>query len=198
MLWQGSTWRIVVAAAVCILASGVVADAREPAPVHAAFALTEGGTACAPKGLCIAIGGGYTLASSTPASGPEAWHRTATNELRSHDVSCPSARLCVALGISEQHPYGSTSTDPTNGKSWRQAGLKGLPKNDHYFLDMDCPSTRLCVAVGQYQQVATPYGYHGLVAFSRHPAGGSRSWHIRLLTQSDGLGSVSCPTKSLC
>jgi hypothetical protein len=122
------------------------------------------------------------LASANPTGGPRAWHRTyfpydQTNFAFS-DVSCPSARLCIA---SDAWGNVFTTTHPKR-RGWRWTHL---PRFDARYLS--CPSTRLCVS-------ANVAG----IASSTRPAGGARTWTVnRWPTELNGEATVGCAS-SMC
>jgi hypothetical protein len=118
-------------------------------------------------------------------------------------ISCPSAKLCVAVGELDKVV---SSTNPTGGPStWREVQPTGEAETDcqaHWLppcrdpkgrriRSVSCPSANLCVAV-------TGEGY---VYSSTNPTGSGDDWRVADL-DGDGrdthLLSVSCPTASLC
>jgi len=121
-----------------------------------------------------------------------------------NSVSCPSVRLCVAVGALDTV---AVSSSPTGGRdSWRVSYPKyaepkqscleedGVPAASCFFprgsLDgVSCATEGLCVAVG----------YEGSVYASADPISGS--WSIGSLYKGPGaphLTGVSCPSASLC
>ena len=107
--------------------------------------------ACAPMGAsCTVVSGdGQLFGSADPTGGAGAW--TATSELGADvtAVSCPSARLCVAVGNSSfglgpDRGEVYTSSDPASSR-WTGAFLRDRLKP----LDLTCPSNTLCIATGQ-------------------------------------------------
>ena len=99
-------------------------------------------------------------------------------------VSCPTADLCVALGLD-----GSllTSTDPTGGATaWSVTNV-----GDTTLDAVSCPTVSLCVAVGDDGNVMT----------STDPTGGAAAWTITPADPSPGtigLRAASCPSVDLC
>jgi hypothetical protein len=118
-------------------------------------------------------------------------------------ISCPSAKLCVAVGELDKV---LSSTNPTAGPSaWREVQPTGEAETDcqdHWMppcrdpkdrriRSVSCPSAGLCVAVT----------FEGYVYSSTDPTGSADDWRVADL-DGDGrdthLMSVSCPTVSLC
>jgi hypothetical protein len=118
-------------------------------------------------------------------------------------ISCPSTKLCVAVGELDEI---FSSTDPTGGPStWREARPTGEAETDcheHWsppcrdpknrtIRSVSCPSAGLCVAV-------TGEGY---VYSSTNPTGSGDDWRVADIDDNGRdthLWSVSCPTASLC
>lgn len=144
------------------------------------------------------------------------------------DVTCPSARLCVAV---DGHGDVLTTARPAQGAvAWHSARI------DHRALaGVTCPSVRLCVAYdeqggvalstrpdggpGAWQLTASRVpelsgmactsarlcvagvGYgplYGDIAVSTHPGGGARAWTLTRIDGQNAVVSVACPTTSLC
>ncbi len=118
-------------------------------------------------------------------------------------ISCPSTKLCVAVGELDEI---ISSANPTGGPStWREARPTGEAESDCHatwvppcrdpkgrrIRSVSCPSAQLCVAV-------TGEGY---VYSSTDPTGSGDDWRV-VDVDGDGrdthLWSVSCPTASLC
>ncbi len=118
-------------------------------------------------------------------------------------ISCPSTKLCVAVG---ELDHIVSSTNPTGGTSaWHQAQPVGEAETDchaHWvppcrdptnrtLRSVSCPSVGLCFAV-------TGEGY---VYSSTNPTGSGDDWRVADVDGTDRdthLFSVSCPTTSLC
>lgn len=146
-------------------------------------------------GLCVAVTqNGKVVSSTNPAAGPSAWRIVRLPHVTLEAISCPSARLCVALGYTARHSLAITSTDPTGPASaWHSSEVKG----DVNTVGLSCPTTKLCVAVT---------GSGARVLSSTDPLGGSRAWRSRTIGgelgggggPSEGGGGVSCATTRLC
>jgi hypothetical protein len=128
-----------------------------PAKVDSAGPLT--GISCASTSFCAAVDQVGALVYSThPSGGAKAWSHPARIDSALAvgggysgltDISCPSAKLCVAVdnGAKGNVVY---SSDPTGGKAaWHSVALQGPVTS------ITCPSTSLCVAVGSERYVST-------------------------------------------
>jgi hypothetical protein len=167
------------------------------------------GISCPSVSFCVAVGELDTIASTTdPTGGPSAWHvaRPAgeansdchqhwappcrdPKERRIRGVSCPSARLCVAV-TGEGYVY--SSTNPTgSADDWRVADLDGTERDTH-LLGVSCPTASLCVAVSGERYTS------GKVLTSTNPTGGASAWTVTQLDESLDLRGVSCGTPTLC
>lgn len=144
---------------------------------------------CPSLSLCVAVDNlGHIATSTNPSAGNPSWTLTP----QSVDgygpltgVSCPSVSLCIALD--GNHGKIFTSTDPTNGSSWKAAYTHA-----GIFLDaVSCSSQAFCAAVDSSGDVVT----------STDPADGvAATWTMTAQNVDDGKGltSVSCPSASLC
>jgi hypothetical protein len=116
-----------------------------------------GDVACPSARLCLATGDSGRLAySHDPAGGRRAWHFV---KLRSHlrdlgpltpiAISCADATIC-AIGGTDARGAGivATSSDPTNGNSWRVTELTGSP-----IVGVSCRRRPLCIATSQAGEV---------------------------------------------
>src|SRR5829696_4527833 len=167
------------------------------------------GISCPSTKLCVAVGELDEIVSSTnPTGGPSAWHDVrptgeAETDCQEHwvppcrdpksrrirSVSCPSAKLCVAV-TGEGYVY--SSTDPTgSADDWRVADLDGDGRDTH-LLSVSCPTASLCVAVSGERYTS------GKLLTSTNPTGGAPAWAIAQLDESLDLRGVSCGTPTLC
>lgn len=162
---------------------------------------------CPSATLCVAVDGqGDVVASKAPAGGAATWtvahvdsNTAGGHQVRLTAVSCPSVSLCVAV---DNLGDVFTSTDPTGGSTAWSGAKTGAQELD----SVSCASTTLCVAVGGEDAVA-----------SDNPTGGAGAWHATDVdsgpcptnfcygnslgmgsTNKRSLGSISCPTVSLC
>lgn len=153
-------------------------------------------------GLCVAVTqNGKVVSSTNPAAGASAWRIVRLPHVSLEAISCPSARLCVALGHTARRSVAITSTDPTGPASaWHSAEVNGgfnAVGGAFNTVGLSCPTTRLCVAVT---------GFGAQVLSSTDPLGGSRAWRSRTIGgelgggggPSEGGGGVSCATTRLC
>jgi hypothetical protein len=150
------------------------------------------GLACLSRNLCIGVGTriscglgcfsfGQAVTSTNPASGAASW-TAAPIESDASDISCPSVRLCVAVGGQQI----STSTQPAEGgATWKTITVNSAET----LLGVSCPSVSLCVAVDGYGKILT----------STDPLGGASAWKaVAIESPQVGLLQVSCASMSLC
>jgi hypothetical protein len=172
---------------------------------------------CPTKSLCVAVGeGDEIVSSSNPDGGPSAWrlvHPFIAEEdnppfspppgfpnpnpqqpgmpsyrtLRG--VSCPTTGFCVAVTFDG---YIFHSSDPTGGVGdWQVADTDGKGRDTH-LMAVSCPSVNLCVAVSGDRYTA------GKVLSSTNPGGGDSAWKVVQLDESLDLRGISCGTPSFC
>jgi hypothetical protein len=103
-------------------------------------------------------------------------------------VSCPSARLCIAV---DTGGHAFVSTDPTGGRSaWKWVTVPGASSG---FGAVSCPEVKLCVAIAQDNVLTTT-----------DPTGGPSTWKSvdvgnALMGQGgDEFEALSCASASLC
>ena len=156
------------------------------------------GISCPTTSLCVTVSGQTIYTSASPNDNLQTWSSIdlpITFDL--NDVSCASANLCVAVGMSSTI---FVSTNPTGGPSaWVPTTVQwiglfaGSPSN--YIFGVSCPSTTLCILVGNAPEIVV----------STNPTGGTQSWTAKVL-QNPPYGfinyafmqAISCPTTSLC
>jgi hypothetical protein len=164
---------------------------------------------CAPSSLCVAVGfhvtcvpslvsgqfcfrtGPVDAVTTDPTGGPGGWKKTELGGGILNAVSCPSTKLCVAVGAGTiQSPSGPpysvvvSSRDPTGGPgAWRTAYVDGANTLNR----ISCGATTQCVAVDD----------SGNVVSSSDPSAGTPAWAVAHLTNKP-LTGVSCPSVSLC
>lgn len=155
------------------------------------------GVSCPSTSFCVGVGTGATppeglgsagvIVSSRHPRGPaSAWKVTLfprnprfTPQIR--DVSCPTARLCVAVA---NKGTVLVSTKPTGGRSaWK---VTRLPAGS--LRKVSCSSAGFCVIAG----------YYGKFFVTRHPTGGAGAWAPVQLDPSLGPTGISCPSTALC
>jgi|GEM_PF-1735924 len=139
---------------------------------------------CASVSLCVATDGhGDVWASTNPTGGADAWSEVHVDEEALGGVSCPSVKLCVAVG-SEYGGDVVTSTDPAGGTgAWTVTDVD----SGHTLYDVSCSSEGLCVATDNNGDVLT----------STDPTGGASAWSSTHI--SGGLiEHVSCVSWGLC
>ena len=164
------------------------------------------GVSCPSRSLCVAVGTNNLIASSTnPTGGSGAWDVGYAGEGPWEDsenwpnedisgrgiqaVSCPSAKLCVAV-MNQGNIY--STTNPTGPASaWNVADIDGDGRNTHLF-GVSCPTASLCVAVSGKRDD------EGKIVTSTNPTGGPAAWQQVELGQPFEFRALSCPTPSLC
>jgi hypothetical protein len=147
---------------------------------------------CPSTSLCVAVGGGNTLAGSTNPTGPaDGWSviypggAGPPNQSGIKGVSCPSPQLCVAVSF---EGFVLTSTNPTGGiGAWSVADLSPSGPNTHLY-GISCPSPIFCVASAGGAKVLT----------STNPTGGPTAWTFTKLAGPLELRGISCVSASFC
>jgi hypothetical protein len=153
------------------------------------------GIDCATAQLCVTVGGGNTVGSSTnPTGDASAWkvvyagigpYPGSPNQRQIRGIDCPSAQLCVAVTF-EGLIY--TSTDPTgDAPAWQVTDIDGEGPNTHFY-GVSCPSTNFCAASAGEAKVVT----------STDPTGGPGAWTTTQLTAPLELRGISCASAALC
>jgi hypothetical protein len=151
------------------------------------------GISCPETSLCAAVGANNTIASSSdPGGGQASWKVTfagtgsepqASNYRQIRGISCPSARLCVAVTF-EGLIY--TSTDPASG-GWTVTDLDPGGSRTHLY-GISCPTVEFCVASAADATIVT----------SINPTGGAAAWQKTQLEGPLELRGISCPSVALC
>ncbi len=115
-----------------------------------------GHVTCASKELCVVVAddGESLLRSTDPASTTPTWKPLIAPE-DVYGVSCPSAKLCVAVGESDEEVKAKefkelddifSTTDPTaEAPTWTLAA-KGVEESEYEIDGLSCASEDLCVA----------------------------------------------------
>jgi len=202
VLCRGSWSRSVVAVCVClgVMASGaatagaadwshrqLVADTSDRLPLF--------GIDCVSAELCVTVGGGNTIGSSTnPTGDASAWkvvyagigpYPGSPNQRQIRGVDCPSAQLCVAVTF-EGLIY--TTTNPTgDAPAWQVTDIDGEGPNTHFY-GVSCPSPNFCAASAGEAKVLT----------STNPTGGPSAWTATQLAGPMELRGISCASAALC
>ena len=144
------------------------------------------GISCPSTSLCVAVGGGNTIASSPNPAGPAGdWSVVnpggvaPPNQSGIRGVSCPSPQLCVAVSF---EGLVLTSTNPTGGVgAWSVADLSPSGPNVRLY-GVSCPSPTFCAASAGGAKVVT----------STNPTGGAGSWTVTQLAGPLELRGISC------
>jgi hypothetical protein len=155
------------------------------------------GMSCPTASMCVGVGSGNVIVSSTePLGGAAGWNpiRVAESETLSgyfsvaqqiRAVDCPSTGFCVAVGY-EGLVY--TSTDPTGGPSaWSPTDLNPSGPNTHMY-GLSCPTVSFCAAAAGRGKILT----------TTNPAGGASAWTVAQLPETLELRAISCPSAGFC
>lgn len=161
-----SCW-FVVMLATALLGAGLAWAASgwqiEPtARQHVSFSAIS----CPSATRCWAVGGTSSIVRPVPRQRPvmELWngHRWTVVSVRSvpglrfvsfTDVSCPSARFCMAVGAASRARYGPDSpfAESWDGRTWTSRRMVSQGKRDvGGATSVSCTSSAACVAVGGY------------------------------------------------
>ncbi len=142
--------------------------------------VNSAGLSCLSTGFCV-VGTDSSIEWISNVSDPMAtWQFMMGSGPGAIDsVSCPSARLCLAVPHYIRNDL--VSTNPAAG-SWRQT-----PGGTGY---LTCAATTLCVGTA----------YPGIAVWaSTNPAGGRSAWHFTHIARGRNfLRSVSCSSTRLC
>jgi len=153
------------------------------------------GIDCASAQLCVTVGGGNTIGSSTdPTGDASAWkvvyagigpYPGSPNQRQIRGVDCASPQLCVAVTF-EGLIY--TSTDPTgDAPAWQVTDVDGEGPNTHFY-GVSCPSPNFCAASAGEAKILT----------STNPTGGPGAWTTTQLPGPMELRGISCASAALC
>ncbi len=147
---------------------------------------------CPSTSLCVAVGGGNTLAASANPAGPAAGWSVVypggagpPNQSGIKGVSCPSPQLCVAVSF---EGVVLTSTNPGGGLgAWSMADLSPSGPRIHLY-GISCPSPSFCAASAGGAKILT----------STNPTGGAGAWTLTQLAGPLELRGISCLSTSFC
>lgn len=149
---------------------------------------------CVPSpitGVFCSSGGSEDAVTTDPRGGAGAWKMTELGGGTLNSVSCPSTKLCLAVGSGTvQSPSGPpyavvvSSRNPTSRHStWSVENVDGANTLNR----VSCAGAARCVAVDG----------SGNAISSNDPSGGSAAWKIAHLS-GNPLTDVSCASASLC
>ena len=185
-----------------ISAKTVTSSSAKPAATSTTVHVTapSRSTTTAPQTATALPPAGATTTALPPAGAPATTAVTAKSTPDWHaaifaaetggilSVSCPSARLCIAV---DTGGHAFVSTDPTGGRSaWRWVAVPGASSG---FGAVSCPEVKLCVAIAQDNVLTTT-----------DPTGGPSKWKSvdvgnALMGQGgDEFEALSCASASLC
>jgi hypothetical protein len=178
--WNGSNWVI----------------QPTPNPSGSDLAVSEA-VSCPVTTSCEAVGGYYTEVGGTQYLLAEGWNGTAwalqsTPALADggelNGVSCPSASLCIAVGLAYTSNSGKNLAEEWNGTTWSE---QTIPAGSDTLSAVSCPSVTYCVAVGG-TNVDKPYALIW---------NGSTWKSVSIPAPADplsGLAAVSCFSATAC
>ena len=192
--WDGTSWRV--------LTMAVPTDSSSLA-----------GVSCSSAVSCVAVGSAYGPSPATALV--ERWNgstwtrqRTArvghARSTRLTGVSCPSARVCVAVGVSEVGSvvHERSLVERWNGSRWQVQSTPQLPHSSGSSLQaVACVSARFCEVVGTSDGGMLSDG--GTVERALALRWNGSSWKLQR-TRSDPtqegttLDGVSCPSVHRC
>lgn len=146
-----------------------------------------------------ATGTGLVLAKSSAAM---TWARRATSTtVDLYSVSCPTARVCVAVGYRpgsqpQRDGFATILVSADGGATWRNrtSGAGRALSSSSQLQSVDCPSVTSCVAVG-YTHGRTSWNGTTLVLTSSN---GGRTWSRHGPKGTYSLDGVSCPKPRVC
>jgi hypothetical protein len=146
------------------------------------------GLACPTTSLCVAVSSNKVLWTTKPNGKRSAWKHVALESSTQNgqvgvildDVTCPSARFCLAA---DDLGNGFVTSHPTGGKSaWHEYAVDQIE-----ILSVDCSSATLCAALD----------YYGNALTTTQPNGGA--WHyVAIAGSAPDLTDVSCAGPKLC
>ncbi len=147
------------------------------------------GVSCASSQLCVAVGQGSYVASSTdPGGGEDAWTSWAVPSLTFGGqplvgVSCPVSTFCAAVdnGFSLL-----SSANPAGGMTAWTVTLVGSPTTT--VTGFSCVAGSFCAAVSEA----------GTVVVWTDPSAEGKPEFREVLTPYPGLSAISCPSSQLC
>jgi hypothetical protein len=172
------------------------------------------GLTCASSSLCVGVDGAGNVIASTRPGRPGSWRRFPAGddsptyecvhyqepgvcaERSLSDLSCPSARLCVAL---DQAGNIALSTDPAVEPSTWHVVYAEAPDSPSGMDRLRCATERFCYGTDNW----------GNFVASTHPAQGQSAWRATGLGTAGAqngpdasldhfIGEVSCVSRSAC
>jgi hypothetical protein len=215
--WDGHTWRVLHSAqggqllgvscpstSFCMAVGGNEAEQWNGASWRALPRLSSpmAKVSCASKSFCMAVG----AASQGGANSAQVWNGRRWRGVPVppsgclpncglHDVSCVSARSCVAVG-NGGNPDGTNDTttgEAWNGRKWRDIGNVSFDIEPN-MAGVSCASAKNCTSVGRFQSEVPPCSTCVLAG-----AWNGTAWQdITPPGVSGGLNGVSCTSPGHC
>jgi hypothetical protein len=157
---------------------------------------------CASPTACVmvaTIGAGTESPTSYSLSGhADSWSQTSLpNGLEIASIACTATSSCVAAGTtitsSDEHEVAMASWD---GTSWTPIGVSGRD-----VFDISCTSGEFCVLAGDKGAMERDLAAHyGFLTYVNHATIGSgfSGAPFPKASVAGSLGSVSCPTSTMC
>jgi hypothetical protein len=111
-------------------------------------------------------------------------------------VSCPSVRLCIAVGARfELGGQNLPLAERWNGRDWRVQSLPTVPGTNAELSAVSCPTATVCTAVGNLQTATTEVPL--VEQWNGH------AWHMTQSAEPQGatqveLYDVSCASANVC
>ncbi len=147
------------------------------------------GVSCPSSQLCVTVGeGSYVVSSTDPGGGEDAWASWAVPSLTLGGqplvgVSCPTSTFCVAVdnGFSLL-----SSTAPAGGMTAWTVTPVGSPTTT--VTGLSCPASTFCAAASEA----------GTVVVWTNPAAEGKPQLREVLTPFPGLTGISCPASGFC
>jgi hypothetical protein len=191
--WNGKTWKL------------------ESAPAgHGAIGSELAGVSCASASTCVAVGS-YSTSAAKPLPLADHWNghhwtllnpRTVAGAYATYftAVSCPSTKVCTAVGASGSPESDLSLVEHLSGTSWKVEKAPNPPPPSMYSASfvlsgVSCPTASDCIAVG----TGTIEGsYNEQYAETGHGS----TWHLATTPATKGnvadFNAVSCTSPSAC
>lgn len=149
--------------------------------LHRAAAFGARTVSCDPAGLCIAPRSRSYYVTTHPANVSRAWGRVSLPRRGTLDIACRSRRLCVGV---TWNGFALSTSDPMGGL-WQSQLVDGHDS----LTAVSCPAVGFCIAADSA----------GDILSSTDPSGGAAAWRgFRVDRRNLDIGSISCPTSTLC
>jgi hypothetical protein len=146
-----------------------------------------GVVSCATAAVCVAL---TPNGVARTEDGGSTWHRVVlAKQDNLYDMSCPTSRLCVAVGSVAQLPVEFRSVD--GGVTWT-VERTGLPKRFSLY-DVACTSAARCVVLGARSDIVVPN-----TPYLAASVDGGRTWRPRHFRGLDFVDAAGCSRRGMC